>query len=343
MIAATDEPQSYMFRLNKNIKKIFKYLIAPLLGAWLFYSLYQQIKTQPDLKESIELIRTAPFGDQAWKFWTVIILSIVNWGIEAIKWRLLLAPVQRISLFTAFKSVLSGVTFSINTPNRIGEYGGRILYVKSGNRIKAISLSIAGSISQLIITMFMGCVGLAYLVFFQMSIDSHIIGLSYYWIEALLSISVIVLFLMVLFFFRLKWLTLLVEKIPAMKRYIQYINVLEEFNPKFLLRLLSWSFLRYLTFVFQYILLLQVLHVYISWSEGFRIISILFLVLAIVPSFAIADLGIRGKMSTELLSIYSANTVGIIGTTFGIWFINLFVPALVGSILILGTRFFKEK
>jgi hypothetical protein len=90
-------------------------------------------------------------------------------------------------------------------------------------------------------------------------------------------------------------------------------------------------------------LLLQVLSVEISWIQGFWIISILFLVLAIIPSFAIADLGIRGKFSTELLTLYSANTIGIIGTTFGIWFINLFIPALAGSILILGIKIFKEK
>ncbi len=85
------------------------------------------------------------------------------------------------------------------------------------------------------------------------------------------------------------------------------------------------------------------LNVELSWSQGFWVISILFLVLAIVPSFAIADLGIRGKFSTELLTLYSANTIGIIGTTFGIWFINLFIPALAGSILILGIKIFKEK
>jgi len=81
----------------------------------------------------------------------------------------------------------------------------------------------------------------------------------------------------------------------------------------------------------------------IFWVDSFWIISILFLVLAIVPSFAIADLGIRGKFSTELLSVYSVNTVGILGTTFGIWIINLFVPAVAGSILILGVKFFKDK
>jgi hypothetical protein len=98
-----------------------------------------------------------------------------------------------------------------------------------------------------------------------------------------------------------------------------------------------------MVFVIQYILLLQVLKVEITFIEGFWIISILFLVLAIVPSFAIADLGIRGKLSTELLTLYSANTIGIIGATFGIWFINLFIPAIAGSILILSIKIFKEK
>ena len=89
--------------------------------------------------------------------------------------------------------------------------------------------------------------------------------------------------------------------------------------------------------------MLQVLNVEIYWIDAFWVISILFLVLAIVPSFAIADLGIRGKFSTELLRIYSVNTVGILGTTFGIWFINLFIPALAGSIFILGIKIFKNK
>ena len=75
--------------------------------------------------------------------------------------------IQQIYFFTAYKSVLSGVTLSLNTPNRMGEYGGRILYVKEGSRLKAISLSIAGSISQLIVTLVMGCGGLIYLIIFQ--------------------------------------------------------------------------------------------------------------------------------------------------------------------------------
>lgn len=328
---------------NKNIKIIFKYVIAPLLGIWLFYSLYQQIRSQPHLHESITLIKEAPFGEGAWKFWLVIFLALVNWGLEARKWQVLVKPLQKISFWRAYKSVLSGVALSLNTPNRMGEYGGRILYVKEGSRLKAISLSIAGSISQLIITLILGCSGLIYILFFQTTHSGPLVGLSVFWIQTLLLIASIITLLLILFFFRLSWLIKLIEKIPASKKFIEYISVLEEFTAKLLLSLLSLSFFRYLVFVLQYILLLQVLHVEIFWIDSFWIISILFLVLAIVPSFAIADLGIRGKFSTELLGVYSINTLGILGTTFGIWFINLFIPALAGSILILGIRFFKDK
>ena len=328
---------------NKKLKIVIRYIVGPILGVWLFYSLYQQIRHQPHLHESLTLIKEAPFGETAWKFWIVIILALVNWGIEARKWQVLLKPLQKIRYLRAYRSVLSGLALSLNTPNRMGEYGGRILYVKEGSRLKAISLSIAGSISQLIITLVFGCGGLTYLLYFQNLHTGYVMGLSLYWMKILLFISSIVTGLMILFFFRLSWLIKLLEKIPLSLKFIEYFNVLEEFTAKLLLRLLSLSFFRYLVFVLQYILLLQVLHVEIFWFDCFWIISILFLVLAIVPSFAIADLGIRGKFSTALLSLYSMNTVGILGTTFGIWFINLFIPAFAGSILILGLKFFKEK
>ncbi len=300
------------------------------------------MKGQPNLQQSIDLIKQAPFGDEAVKFWVVILLVFINWGFEAKKWQLLLRPVQQINFFTAFKSVLSGVTLSINTPNRMGEYGGRILYISEGNRIKAISLSIAGSISQLIITLVIGCGGLLYILYFQNSNAVPVMGLSVFWLKTLLFLAGCAASLLVLFYFRLSWIIKLVEKIPAAAKYVRYISVLEEFTPKLLLRLLYLSFFRYLVFIIQYIFLLQVLHVEILWVTAFWIISILFLVLAIVPSFAIADLGIRGKFSTELLSLYTTNVVGIIGTTFGIWFINLFIPALLGSLFILSIKFFKD-
>ena len=327
--------------MNKSIKILLKWFVGPLLAAWLFYSLYQQVKIQPDIDASFALIKALPFGANAWKFWLVILFVFVNWGLEARKWQLLMKTLQPLSFFTAFKSVLCGVTLSLNTPNRIGEYGGRILFVHEGNRLKAITLSIAGGMAQLIITMLMGCLGLTYLLF-TMDASGNLMGISVFWIRIFLYGSIFGTIIFIFFFFRLGWLIRLLEKLPYVNRFLKYINVLETFDAKILLRLLSISFFRYIVFVLQYIFMLQLLQVEQNVWSGLWVITVMFWILAIIPSFAIAELGIRGTIAKTLFS-YSSNTIGILTATFGIWFVNLFIPALIGSLLILGIKIKKAK
>ncbi len=312
-----------------------------MLAAWLFYSLYQQVKAQPDIEGSLALITALPFGANAFKFWVVILFVFVNWGLEAWKWQLLMKALQPMSFITAFKSVLCGVTFSLNTPNRIGEYGGRIIFVNKGNRLKAISLSVVAGMAQLIITMLMGCLGLAYLLFMRNEAGS-LPGIPVFWVSIFFYASIFGTCIFVLFFFRLGLLLRLLKKFPYANRFLKYINVLETFDAKFLLRLLSISFFRYIIFVLQYIFILQVLQVEQNVWTGFWIITVMFWILAIIPSIAIAELGIRGTVAKALFS-YSSNTIGILTATFGIWFINLFIPALIGSLLILGIKIKKDK
>lgn len=327
--------------MNKSIKIFLKWFVGPLLAIWLFYSLYRQVKDQPDLETAIALIRAAPFGEQAWKFWIVLVMVFINWGLEARKWQLLMRSIQPMSFLTAFKSVLCGVTMSLNTPNRIGEYAGRVLFVKEGHRLQAVSLSVAGGIAQLIITMIMGCAGLAYLLFSKEH-NSALMGISAFWLQLFLYGSIFATVLFLFFFFRMGWLIRLLEKLPYSDRFAKYIHVLETFDAKILLRLLFLSFLRYVVFVLQYIFMLQVMQVEQNYWPGFWLTSVMFWIMAIIPSFAIAELGIRGTVAKTLFA-YSLNTIGILAVTFHIWFVNLFVPALTGSLLILGLKLKKEK
>jgi len=122
----------HMFRMNKNIKLFLNYFLGPLLGVWLFYSLYQQVKAQPHLHASLLLIKQAPFGGQAWRFWLVIILAFLNWGLEAKKWQVLIKNLEPLNYFVALKGVLSGVTLSLNTPNRMGEYEEEFCMYQTG-------------------------------------------------------------------------------------------------------------------------------------------------------------------------------------------------------------------
>ena len=92
----------------------------------------------------------------------------------------------------------------------------------------------------------------------------------------------------------MSWLIRLVEKLPYADRFSKYINVLETFDAKILLRLLSISFFRYIVFVLQYIFMLQLLQVEQNVWTGFWMITVMFWILAIIPSFAIAELGYKG-------------------------------------------------
>jgi len=138
------------------------------------------------------------------------------------------------------------------------------------------------------------------------------------------------------------WLVRLAGKLPYGDRIIKYVRILETFDAKILLRLLSLSLCRYLVFILQYIFMLELMHVEKDYWQSFWLVTVLFWLLAIIPSFAIAELGIRGTIAKTLFA-YSKNLVGILAVTFSIWFINLFIPALIGSLLILGIKSKKDK
>lgn len=295
---------------------------------------------QTDLEQRWQQIK---YSWQSWKFLAVIFLLVLNWGIEARKWQLLVLHVQSFSFIHAFKSVLAGCSITMLTPNRIGEYGGRILFLKEENRIKAISLNIASSISQLLVTMVMGCAGLIFLRYFSHNNSNALSVLPDFWGNVLIYFSITGTVILFLFYIRLAWLVRLIEKIPAFTKAIKHVTVLDEFSASQLLTILLLSLLRYLVFVLQYILLLQVLDVNIEVGLNFWLISVFYLVMAVAPTIGFLELPVRAKASMELMKLYSTNTLGIETAALAIWIINLVIPALIGSLLILGIKIVKEK
>jgi hypothetical protein len=327
--------------LNKSIKIFLNYFLGPFIFIWLTISIFRQIRQQPDLEQNLALVRDAAVGSMAWKFWTVFVLMIINWGIEARKWQVLLLPLEKLSLGRSFKAILSGVAFAMNTPNRIGEYGGRILYVSEGKRIRAVSLTIAGSFSQLIITLFFGVIGIWILR--DLFLSNEYISSFSIWLKFLEAILVFITVICFMIYFRIGWIIKGVEKLPGAHAIVKHISVLEELSVRILLRVLSLSIGRYVVFIIQYNLLLQVMHVEVGWWEGFWLVSVLFLWLAIWPTIALLELGLRWEYSILLFSMVSNNTVGIYAVATGIWFINLVLPALAGSLFMLGFRIFKVR
>lgn len=327
---------------KKNIRIFINYFLGPLLFIWLSYSIYTQIQRQPDLERSWRHIKNKSFGSPViWNLAGVIVLMIVNWSIETFKWKLCVQRIQKIDFITAFKAVLSGVSFSVSTPNRVGEYLGRVLYMHEGNRLKAISLTITGSISQLIITLLMGVAGL---IILRSEVEASGM-MSSFWIGMMLYGVLVAAFILTLFYFRISWVIKWLDRLPRIRRYAWLFRELEEFNATLLLQLLSLSALRFFVFIVQYYLLFCLFNVDISWWQTWWTTSVSFLVMAVIPTIALfTDLSLRGKISLKLLGLFSGNDLGIGLASVSIWFINLVIPALTGSLLILGIKkFFKNK
>ena len=127
------------------------------------------------------------------------------------------------------------------------------------------------------------------------------------------------------------------------ERYVYLVEALKAFHNELLMRLLFLSFLRYLVFVIQYILIFYLFGVNVSAEIIFCVMSVVFLTMAIIPSIALLEVGLRGEISILLMGMFSANTLGIGFTSITLWLINLIVPAVAGSLLILNLRAFKKR
>ena len=330
-----------MFIKNKNIKILLNYGLGPLLFTWLSYSIYSQVKNQPDLHNTLHNLRQSVTGAQSWEIYLALLLVPINWGLEARKWQILIKPVESIGFFNSFKAILAGLAFSMNTPNRIGEYGGRVLYVHEGHRWKALSLTITGSFSQLIITLAIGSGGLLFLLTNPLTAAG--IADYYIWVRVLFYGTLLVTVFLLLLYFRLGQIIKWAEKIPKARPFLQHITVIEDLPVTILLRTIALSFTRYIIFVFQYILLLQLFDVDAGIWHSFWLISVLYLILAITPTIALAEVGIRGQVSLLLFMLVSTNKFGIAGAATAIWFINLVIPALAGSLVFLSLKIFSDK
>ncbi len=316
------------------------------------YSLYREINNQKDLHQSWQLIKASAFGKNSWKLVAVVLLMFLNWGIESRKWQVLVRFIEQISFLRAFKAVFAGQSLAVNTPNRIGEYVGRVVYLHEGNRLKGLALIFVGSLSQTIITLLAGLAGLFWMkesvtnslktILTKVGLLEVYPGLVPMVYEVIFYGVLAVVLIMLVVYFELSWLTKLIERLPFVKKYSYLIEKLEDFHWKELTRILSLSVTRYVVFIVQYILLLQVFEVNIPFWQAAGLVSVFFLVLAVVPTISSIELSLRGIAAIELFGLVSTNTLGIIATTVGLWIINLIIPALAGSLFILSIKLFKK-
>lgn len=295
----------------------------------LLFLIYQQIGKQ----EEIDFIWTAFQQAFSWKNNVWLGLAIlgmgIQWSIEAWKWKYLIHKIEVLSFKNSLKAILCGITLSLFTPNRVGEFGGRILILQKTSKLQAIALTLIGSLSQLIVYILVGLVAISLFFFHYLpNIPSWVAyGITLFSAGA-------VIFALGLYY-NLKLVAGIFHKFKYLEKWKSYIAPITHYDSKALTYILFLSLLRYLFINLQFMLLLHFFNIHLSIFTGFIMINSIFLLQTIIPSIALVELGVRGHVALFFLKYATNNMFNIVVTTFSLWFINLVLPALVGAVLLL--------
>ncbi|MEO6884075.1 MAG: lysylphosphatidylglycerol synthase domain-containing protein [Bacteroidia bacterium] len=261
---------------------------------------------------------------------------VVNWSFEAIKWKILIEKIQKINFYTSLKAVMAGITVSAFTPNRVGEFGGRIFFLEPENRSKGIVLTFLGNTAQLLVTIVIGAfVFMFYLAFFT--------PLKNYFLILIDLLMVLIIIFFPLIYFKNERFKKYFFKLKFLRKHEEKINLFFTFSSSELLNLLFFSFCRYIIFTMQFYFLLCVFGVEIPFLSACILIVMIFSTTTFIPTFALTELGVRSSAAILFLGIFSPNVIGIALASIALWIVNIALPALIGSFTIFKIPFFKQK
>ena len=315
------------------LKKYLSIIIKIVIVFFSFYFIYHQLVENKSFEElDISVLIDTVKKNKVYLV-GVILMMFLNWLVEALKWRYMISKIENISIMTAYRAVFTGITVSTFTPNRIGEYGGRVFCLEKGDRIKAVFITVLCSMSQLLVTILFGSISL-FILFDEILIDKTFLSVS-----LLIFLNLFLLFS----YFNISHIVNFLGKFKLIKSFKKYLKVLVMYNYKDLIIAFIYSNTRYFIFSLQFIILLHVFGINISFMDAILSVMLIFFFITITPTITIAEIGVRGSVAIFVLGLFSSNDIAILSSTTLLWLINLIIPAIIGSFFIFSLKFFRSK
>jgi hypothetical protein len=304
-----------MISIPHKAKQFLLLIIKLLIVSIALFYIYHQL--QGDKKINWSIISSYLSVQSA-----IILIgfSAVNWVLEIFKWKHLVSYFKEISFFEATKQSLGSLTASIFTPNRIGEYGAKVLYFPKENRKQVVLLNFIGNSSQMLVTTFFGVIGVS------------LIGLNFQVSNWVIFGFFIAAFLILFLFKKVEIYGFSIQKL---------VQKIASFSFAFHRKNIWFSIMRYLVFSCQFFFLLLTFDIEIALEIAFGTIFTMYLLASIVPSIHLMDVAIKGSVAVYLFSLLGVESWKIIAITSLMWLYNLVLPVLVGSYFVL--RFKPQK
>ena len=320
-------------KLTPSYKKILTTFIKLAVVAFAFWFIYNKLVKHNDLKEFVKLLEAIP-EQQIWMvLGSVFLLMLFNWGLEAVKWKQLIQRVEQISLWRAIESVFCGLTWAVFTPNRLGEYGGRVFFLSPKRRIIGVVAMTVGNIGQLVLTNVFGAISVCVFVHRFIPLEPIIFA-------AVCGLAAMFALFFLIFYFNIKWLNGLLLSIKFTRKYKKFYSVLARYQKKELLQILLFCLARYAVFTTQYIIMFLWLIPNLSATDILMLVPILFFVQSTLPSLDLLDIGIRSVTALFFFKYVTTQNTAVVACIASIWLINIIIPAILGSYFVFKLNFF---
>ena len=324
-----------------NFKKTLSFLIKIGIVVFSLYFLYKELVLKNDIINFDKSLFFKLITDNIILIFIVLFLMFLNWFLEALKWRYMISKIEKVSIYTSLKAIFAGITVSSFTPNRVGEYGGRVFYLEKADRLKGVIITFIGSMSQLLITILFGSI--SFIILSELLFESKILfsAISKFKLLVFLLLFLLNVFIFY-FFYNVHSFISFFNLNKYINRFKQYIQTFTIYNSSELTNILLFSFSRYIVFSIQFLILLNVFEIDSSTFHSMLSVMLIFLFVSIIPTIVVAEIGVRGSVAIYVFSLFTINSIGVFSSTLLLWIINLVIPSLIGIYFVFNLNFFRK-
>lgn len=325
-------------RINRNSQKKLLTLLnfVLMILAWVY--LYSQIKNH-----QLFFIQITDLWNELQKnkaiLLIVFVLMFINWILEAKKWQILIKLVAKINLVQSLESVWIGLALATFLP--LGNFLGRAKNLPQKNRFDSAGVLLVNGGLQFWVTMLGGIFGISQ--FFEL--DNFFAFLLFaFWI---------LIYLLGLFFYD-KWSSMETPTKAKKNRIVRHFQSVRQlriidkiiiwlrknlyfasqYSQKDILKTTFLALLRYGVFLAQMILIFKAANFSLSTEKIIVGSSLLFAAKSVLPVGGFL-VGLSVREATALYFFGSLGEEKVVTITFLIWIINIGLPVLVGSVLLL--------
>jgi hypothetical protein len=248
-------------------------------------------------------------------------LVSANLGLEASRWRLCLASVEKRSWRSHVAAVLAGISVGLPLTHLVGDYSGKLALARK-HTAQAVPLLVASSFSQYWVSFFGGWLGLTLLL----QQDLALPNLSAIWI----GLTALLTFLFV-GYFSIPWVYRQAKKVRV--AFLDKLPVSVVWPS--LSALLGLSGLRYLVIITQYACLFACMGGQGRVDVFLAGTAVALAIKTLVPFLSVGGMiGIRELLALTVLGSLGFGDANIVAISLMIWLMNVALPAFVGSVVL---------